>query len=694
MNLLKKFANLVFTDEVMKNHLPIEIYNSIKKSVEFFLPLKPEIASIVACAIKDWAIKNGATHYIHWFQPMTGKSAGKHEGFINIKNGNVITEFSGNCLIKGEPDASSFPNGGLRNTFEARGYTVWDCTSPAFIKDSTLYIPTAFCSYTGEALDTKTPLLKSMEIISNRTIRILRIFGDKTTKSIVPNVGVEQEYFLIDRKKYEERIDLKICGRTLFGAKPVKGQEMDDHYCSRIRIKVLNFMKKLDEELWSFGICSKTKHNEVAPAQHEMAPCFESCNVAADHNQLIMETMRTVAKKNDLACLLHEKPFSDVNGSGKHVNWSLSKDDGTNLFDIGKTEKDNIQFLIFICAVVRGVDLHAGLLRMTAACAGNDRRLGGNEAPPAIISIFLGEFLYKILEKIEKGEETFNKNLKEMFTTKINTLPSFLKDNSDRNRTSPLAFTGNKFEFRMLGSATSISLTATVMNLIVSESLEYFAEILEKEKDLKKAAIEIISKTMQEHKKIIFNGNNYGETWVEEAKKRNLTIIKNTVVAAKEFIKKENVDMFKYFNVLSEDECRARYKIILYNYCETIIIEAHTMLEMLKKDYFPAIISYVNELSETYLNIEKTSGIKNKALLKEIEFISDSIEKINEEELKLKTSLEKINEFKEIEEKSEYSKNIIVENMEKLRKYVDSLEHILPKKFLKIPTITDILHKV
>ena len=694
MNLLKKFANLVFTDEVMKNHLPIEIYNSIKKSVEFFLPLKPEIASIVACAIKDWAIKNGATHYIHWFQPMTGKSAGKHEGFINIKNGNVITEFSGNCLIKGEPDASSFPNGGLRNTFEARGYTVWDCTSPAFIKDSTLYIPTAFCSYTGEALDTKTPLLKSMEIISNRTIRILRIFGDKTTKSIVPNVGVEQEYFLIDRKKYEERIDLKICGRTLFGAKPVKGQEMDDHYCSRIRIKVLNFMKKLDEELWSFGICSKTKHNEVAPAQHEMAPCFESCNVAADHNQLIMETMRTVAKKNDLACLLHEKPFSDVNGSGKHVNWSLSKDDGTNLFDIGKTEKDNIQFLIFICAVVRGVDLHAGLLRMTAACAGNDRRLGGNEAPPAIISIFLGEFLYKILEKIEKGEENFNKNLKEMFTTKINTLPSFLKDNSDRNRTSPLAFTGNKFEFRMLGSATSISLTATVMNLIVSESLEYFAEILEKEKDLKKAAIEIISKTMQEHKKIIFNGNNYGETWVEEAKKRNLTIIKNTVVAAKEFIKKENVDMFKYFNVLSEDECRARYKIILYNYCETIIIEAHTMLEMLKKDYFPAIISYVNELSETYLNIEKTSGIKNKALLKEIEFISDSIEKINEEELKLKTSLEKINEFKEIEEKSEYSKNIIVENMEKLRKYVDSLEHILPKKFLKIPTITDILHKV
>ena len=678
----------------MKNHLPIEVYKSIKRSVEFFLPLEPDVASIVASAIKDWAIKNGATHYIHWFQPMTGKSAGKHEGFISVKDGQVVTEFSGNCLIKGEPDASSFPNGGLRNTFEARGYSVWDCTSPAFIKDKTLYIPTAFCSYNGEALDTKTPLLKSMEILSSRALRILKVFGDEKTTSIIANVGAEQEYFLIDRKKYEERLDLKICGRTLFGADPVKGQEMDDHYCSRIRIKVLDFMNELDERLWSFGICSKTKHNEVAPAQHEMAPCFESCNVAADHNQLIMETMRVVAKKNDLACLLHEKPFSNINGSGKHVNWSLSKNDGTNLLDIGKTEKENIQFLVFLCAVIRGVSLHAGLLRMTAACAGNDRRLGGNEAPPVIVSIFLGEFLYEILEKIEKGEENFKKDLNKTFVTKINTLPNFLKDNSDRNRTSPFAFTGNKFEFRMLGSATSISFSVTVINLIVAESLEYFATILEKEKDLKKAVVEIVSKTMKEHKKIIFNGNNYSESWVDEAKDRNLYIIKDTVVAAKELIRKENLKMFEHFSVFSENECRARYKIILYNYCETISIEAHTMIEMFSKDYYPAIIGYLKELSEASLKVEKAYGIKNKSLLKEVEFISNSIDKIDEQREKLKSSLKKVKNIEAIEEKAEFSRDVIIPSMDSLRSYVDDLEQVLPRNFLKIPTITDILHKV
>lgn len=694
MNLVKKFGSLVFSDEVMKNHLPSETYKSLKKSIELFLPLEPEIASVVACAMKDWAIKNGATHYTHWFQPMTGRSAGKHDCFINLENGCVTIKFSGNGLIKGEPDASSFPNGGLRNTFEARGYTVWDCTSPAFIKDKTLYIPTAFCSYNGEALDAKTPLLKSMEVISTQALKILKFFGDEKTTSVIPNVGAEQEYFLIDRANYEKRLDLKICGRTLFGANPVKGQEMDDHYCSRIKTKVSDFMKELDERLWAFGVCSKTKHNEAAPAQHEMAPCFESCNVAADHNQLIMETMRVLAKEKGLACLLHEKPFSNVNGSGKHNNWSLSKNDGTNLLEVGKTKEENIQFLIFLCAVIRGVSLHAGLLRMTAAHAGNDRRLGGNEAPPSIISIFLGEHIFSILESIEKGGEITGDELHEIFVTKAKTLPNFLKDNSDRNRTSPFAFTGNKFEFRMLGSSSSISFSTTVINLIVAESLEYFAEIFEKEKDLEKAATKIISETMRDHKKIIFNGNNYSKTWEDEAKRRGLCNIKDTVTAAQELVKEENVLLFEHFNVFSKGECDARHKIALYSYCETIAIEAHTMLEMVGKEILPAINNHTINICDLFLKIEKTCGLQNKSLKSEIEFLNSSIEKINEYKEKLKDSLKKAENLNEVKEKAEFSRDVILKDMENLRETVDSLEQIIPKDLLKIPSITELLHKV
>lgn len=694
MDLLKKFGSLVFNDEVMKNHLPSETYKSLKKSIEFFLPLEPEIASVVACAMKDWAIKNGATHYTHWFQPMTGRSAGKHDCFMNFENGDVMTKFSGNGLIKGEPDASSFPNGGLRNTFEARGYTVWDCTSPAFVKDRTLYIPTAFCSYNGEALDTKTPLLKSMEVLSNQALKILKFFGDKETTSVIPNVGAEQEYFLIDRDKYEKRLDLKICGRTLFGANPVKGQEMDDHYCSRIKIKVSDFMKELDERLWAFGICSKTKHNEAAPAQHEMAPCFESCNVAADHNQLTMETMRVLAKEKGLACLLHEKPFSNVNGSGKHNNWSLSKNNGVNLLEIGKTKEENIQFLIFLCAVIRGVSLHAGLLRMTAAHAGNDRRLGGNEAPPCIISIFLGEHIFSILESIEKGGEIGGDELHEILVTKAETLPNFLKDNSDRNRTSPFAFTGNKFEFRMLGSSSSISFSTTVINLIVAESLEYFAKIFEQEKNLEKGAIKIISNTMKEHKKIIFNGNNYSKTWEEEAKKRGLCNIKDTVTAAEELIKKENVSMFEHFNVFSKSECNARYEIALYGYCETIAIEANIMLEMIGKEILPAIINHTKNICDLFLKIKESCGLKNKSLKNELEFLNSSIERINENKGKLKESLKEAENFKTTLQKAKFSRDVVLKNMEDLRKNVDSLEQMIPKNLLKIPSITELLHKV
>lgn len=695
MNLLKQFGIKMFSDEVMKNRLPSEIYKSLKKSIELFQPLNPKVAPIVASAMKDWAIQNGATHYTHWFQPMNGMTAGKQESFLTLeKNSKIHLEFSGKELIKGEPDASSFPNGGLRNTFEARGYTTWDCTSPAFIKNKSLHIPTAFCSYNGEALDTKTPLLKSMEVVSNAALKILKIFGDITTKRVIANVGAEQEYFLINRETYEKRLDLKICGRTLFGRKPPKGQEMDDHYCGRIRIKVSKFMNELDKQLWSYGICSKTRHNEVAPAQHEMAPVFESCNVAADHNQLIMETMRTIAKKSGLACLLHEKPFKHVNGSGKHLNWSLSKIDGTNLFAIGKTKKEYVQFLIFICAVIRGVDLYAGLLRLSAACAGNDLRLGGQEAPPAIISIFLGDHLHNILNEIASGTFDFKGELNdEILITDVKTLPNLPKDESDRNRTSPFAFTGNKFEFRMLGASASISLSTTIINLIVADSLEAFAKTFETEKNLEKAAKKIISETMKNHGKIIFNGNSYSAKWQNEATDKELCNIENCVIAAKEFMKKEHIKLFEKFDVLSKHECSARYEVMLSIYKETILIEAHTMYEMVNKQILPSIIEFLNKLSKTNLNLI-ACGLKNEAIVEKLKKINENFNSIEKLTNELNYLLIQVDEQKDNFDKASFCQKQILTKMNQLRKQVDNVEKYIPEQYWQIPSLTDLLYRV
>ncbi len=694
MDLLKHFGIKMFSDDIMKNYLPTDTYKQLKKSIELFLPLDSKIASIVAAAMKDWAIQNGATHYTHWFQPMNGITAGKQESFITLEpNSKIYLEFSGKELIKGEPDASSFPNGGLRNTFEARGYTTWDCTSPAFIKNKSLYIPTAFCSYNGEALDTKTPLLKSMEVVSNEAIKILNFFGDLNTKRVVVNVGAEQEYFLINRKNYEKRLDLKICGRTLFGMKPPKGQELDDHYCSRIRIKVSKFMNELDTALWAYGICSKTRHNEVAPAQHEMAPMFESCNVAADHNQLIMETMRTVAKQNGLACLLHEKPFKYVNGSGKHVNWSLSTIDGTNLFEIGSDKQSYMRFFVFLAAVIRGVDKFSGLLRLSAASAGNDLRLGAKEAPPSIVSIFLGEHLLKILNEIVKGNFNFNEELTDVLITDVKTLPNLPKDDSDRNRTSPFAFTGNKFEFRMLGSSASISLSVTILNLIVADSLNKFAKIIQNETNLCEAVTKIVVETMTKHSKIIFNGNSYLNSWKEEAKNRGLKNIIGSVAAAQEFIKPSNVALFEKFDVFSKQECEARYEIMLSIYKDTILMEAHVMNEMVDKEIVPSILSYLNELSQTYSNLKKC-GVENKSVFGQIKNINESIEKILNLNFELKNLLNCLNEEKTNLEKAEFCENRVLAKMNVLRDEVDLVEQFIPIKYWQIPSTTKLLYKV
>lgn len=693
MNLVNEFGCRVFNDEVMRKRLPKTVYENFKESIDLGRPLKKEIAEIISSVMKDWAVENGATHYTHWFQPMTGITAGKHESFISLNsNGKISLKFLGKELNKGEPDASSFPNGGLRNTFEARGYTVWDCTSPAFLKDQTLYIPTAFCSYNGLALDTKTPLLRSMEVLSQQSVRILKLFGNTSTVKVFSSVGAEQEYFLIDRKTYEKRIDLKICGRTLFGNKPPKGQEMNDHYCGRIRLRVAKFMDDLDEELWKLGIPSKTKHNEVAPAQHEMAPIHESCNVAVDHNQLIMEVMRVVAKKNGLACLLHEKPFKGVNGSGKHNNWSLTTDDGQNLLDPGKTPYENIQFLIFLCAIIRAIDIHAPLLRMTASSFGNDLRLGGFEAPPTVISIFLGEHLTSVLNEISEGKPNHTQNASDILTTNVSTLPDLLKDDSDRNRTSPFAFTGNKFEFRMIGSSASISPANMVLNTIVAESLKHFADILENSSDFDKDIKSIIQSTVKIHGKIIFNGNGYDENWAVRAKELGLTDIKDCVDAAKEFINDKTVKMFEEFSVLTQEECRARYEIMLENYSKTVNIEASTMLEMLTRLILPSIIKYVGDISFSYnqlLNI----GIKNGSMLEQIKILSESIEKINGLIKSLKCSLKTADDLG-LESKAVKYRDDIFKIMEDIRKCVDTIEPLVDKSCWPIPSVTDILYKV
>ena len=602
VNVPELFGSLVFDDVTMKERLPKQTYKALKKTIQNGEPLDINVANIVANAMKDWAVEQGATHYTHWFQPMTGITAEKHDSFISpTDDGRIIMEFSGKELIKGEPDASSFPSGGLRATFEARGYTAWDPTSYAFIKDSTLCIPTAFCSYTGESLDKKTPLLRSMDRISTEALRILRLFGDTETTRVQTTVGPEQEYFLIDKELYDQRKDLIYTGRTLFGAKAPKGQELEDHYFGTIKPRVSEYMKDLDRALWKLGVFAKTKHNEVAPAQHELAPIFTSSNLATDHNQLTMEMMKKVARKHGMVCLLHEKPFAGVNGSGKHNNWSVSTNTGKNLLSPGKNPKENTQFLLFLAAVIKGVDEYQDLLRISVASAGNDHRLGANEAPPAIISMFLGDELTAIFDSIENGSDYTNKSSANMEMGTV-VLPNIKKDTTDRNRTSPFAFTGNKFEFRMLGSAVNIACPNLMLNTIVAEELSEFADELEKAKDFDKAVMKLIKKTIKAHKRIIFNGNNYSDEWVEEAKKRGLLNLRTMPEAMPYYISDKNVKLFTKNKIFTETEIHSRYEIQLENYSKILNIEALTMLDMAKKDILPAVTSYVRDLTDTALS--------------------------------------------------------------------------------------------
>ena len=596
-NIPNLFGSLVFNDSVMKARLPKETYKALKNTIQAGKSLDLEVANVVANAMKDWAIEKGATHYTHWFQPMTGVTAEKHDSFIYPdKDGKIIMEFSGKELVKGEPDASSFPSGGLRATFEARGYTAWDPTSYAFIKDGTLCIPTAFCSYSGEALDKKTPVLRSMEALNKQALRILKLFGKDDVKKVITTVGPEQEYFLVDKDMYDKRPDLVFCGRTLFGARPPKGQEMEDHYFGTIKPRVSAYMKELEEELWKLGVLAKTKHNEVAPAQHELAPIFATTNIATDHNQLTMELMKSIANKHNLACLLHEKPFAGVNGSGKHNNWSISTDTGINLLEPGDTPSENAQFLLFLTAVIKAVDDYQDLLRVSVASAGNDHRLGANEAPPAIVSMFLGDELTDILTAIENDTSYTDKGRSEM-EIGVRVLPKFFKDTTDRNRTSPFAFTGNKFEFRMLGSTFSIAGPNIVLNTIVAEELKQFADTLENSTDLDKDLNSLIKNTIKNHKRIIFNGNNYSDNWVQEAEKRGLLNLKTTPDALPYFIHSKNVDLFTKHHVFSESELYSRYEILMENYYKTIHIEALTMIDMVKKYIIPSVLSYQGEIA-------------------------------------------------------------------------------------------------
>ena len=591
------FASMVFNDDVMRERLPKDVYKSLRKTIDNGKDLDITVANAVANAMKDWAIEKGATHYTHWFQPMTGITAEKHDSFISpTADGRIIMEFSGKELIKGEPDASSFPSGGLRATFEARGYTAWDPTSYAFIKDHSLFIPTAFCSYGGEVLDKKTPLLRSMEALSAQAVRILRLFGDSTTKRVITTVGPEQEYFLVDKKLYDERPDLIYTGRTLFGARAPKGQELEDHYFGAIKPRIAAFMQELDEELWKLGVLAKTKHNEVAPAQHELAPIFSTTNVATDHNQLTMETMKNVALRHGLVCLLHEKPFAGVNGSGKHNNWSISTDTGKNLLEPGKLPQENAQFLLFLAAVIKGVDEYQDLLRISVASAGNDHRLGANEAPPAIISIFLGDELTAILHAIETGT-VYGGTLRVNMEIGVNVLPSFTKDTTDRNRTSPFAFTGNKFEFRSLGSQLNIACPNIMLNTIIADELEQFADELEGKEDFNGALNALIKRVIKEHKRIIFNGDGYADAWKAEAAKRGLTNLPTTVDALPHYTDEKNVKLFTKHKIYTEVEMQSRQDIILETYAKTINIEALTASDMVKRDILPAVSSYVAELA-------------------------------------------------------------------------------------------------
>jgi glutamine synthetase len=688
------FGSMVFNDSVMQAKLPKDTYKALKKTIAEGSHLELDIANVVANAMKDWATEKGATHFTHWFQPMTGVTAEKHESFISAaKDGNIIMEFSGKELVRGEPDASSFPSGGLRATFEARGYTVWDTTSYAFIKDGSLCIPTAFCSYSGEALDKKTPLLRSMQAINEQALRILKLFGNTTTKRVITTVGPEQEYFLVDKDMYLKRPDLVYCGRTLFGARPPKGQELDDHYYGTIKPRVSAFMKELDEELWKLGVLAKTKHNEVAPSQHELAPIFTTTDIATDHNQLTMELMKSIANKHGLACLLHEKPFAGVNGSGKHNNWSISTDTGVNLLEPGQTPYENAQFLLFLVAVIKAVDDYQDLLRVTVASAGNDHRLGANEAPPAIVSMFLGDELTEILEAIE-NDAVYHGKEKQQMEIGATVLPHFPKDTTDRNRTSPFAFTGNKFEFRMLGSTFSIAGPNFVLNTIVAEILCEFANGLEKSQNFTQDLAKLIKKTIKEHKRIIFNGNNYSDEWMKEAEKRGLLNLKTTVDALPAFILPKNIAVFTKHHVLAESEIHSRYEILLEGYQKTIHIEALTMIDMVKKEIVPSSIGYQNELAKL-LQCKKAIGefdtTLEEQLLKKLSTLSACLFKKLEI---LENSLLQTKSNDNCLELARFYRDVVFSNMSELRLLVDELETMVAKKYWSLPTYAEFLYSV
>ena len=688
------FASMVFNDDVMRERLPKDVYKSLRKTIDNGKDLDITVANAVANAMKDWAIEKGATHYTHWFQPMTGITAEKHDSFISpTADGRIIMEFSGKELIKGEPDASSFPSGGLRATFEARGYTAWDPTSYAFIKDHSLYIPTAFCSYGGEVLDKKTPLLRSMEALSAQAVRILRLFGDSTTKRVITTVGPEQEYFLVDKKLYDERPDLIYTGRTLFGARAPKGQELEDHYFGAIKPRIAAFMQELDEELWKLGVLAKTKHNEVAPAQHELAPIFSTTNVATDHNQLTMETMKNVALRHGLVCLLHEKPFAGVNGSGKHNNWSISTDTGKNLLEPGKLPQENAQFLLFLAAVIKGVDEYQDLLRISVASAGNDHRLGANEAPPAIISIFVGEELEAIIESIASGAD-YIAPAKTRMELGVDILPTFSKDTTDRNRTSPFAFTGNKFEFRMPGSAMSIADANIVLNTAVAKELKGYADELENAEDFDTAVIKLVKRTIRDHKRIIFNGNGYSREWEQEAEKRGLCNLKSTVDALPCVLERKNIELFEEFGIFSEAEVRARYEVSLENYTKALHIEALTMLDMAKKQIVPAVAAYMGDLADTACSKKAlSSALSTRAeetLLAKLSAGADMlVEKIDE----LQAAVDGASRGDSLQEAACY-KDRVLPKMAELRAVADALELATGKDYWPFPTYADLLFGV
>lgn len=689
------FGSLVFNEAVMKDRLPKDVYKALQNTIKNGEPIDLKVANVVANAMKDWAIEHGATHFTHWFQPMTGITAEKHDSFISpTDDGKVIMEFSGKELVKGEPDGSSFPSGGLRSTFEARGYTVWDPTSFAYLRNGTLCIPTAFCSYGGQVLDKKTPLLKSMEAINKSAVRLLHLLGETDVKRISTTVGPEQEYFLIDKGLYNKRIDLKFTGRTLFGAKPPKGQELDDHYFGAIKPRVVEYMKDLDEELWKLGVLVKTKHNEVAPAQHELAPIFTTTNVATDHNQLTMDVMKKVACKHGLMCLLHEKPFAGVNGSGKHNNWSISTDTGKNILNPGKDPIHNKVFLTFLIAIIKAVHENQDLLRISVADAGNDHRLGGNEAPPAILSMFIGTDLEKVLKCVEE-DLPYNEETLKSLEIDVNVLPSFKKDTTDRNRTSPFAFTGNKFEFRMLGSTANIACPNTILNTIVAESLDYISDYIEGKDDLDKALNEVLKKILKEHKAIIFNGNNYAPEWVEEAESRGLLNLKSSAEALPHYTDEKNIKLFEKHGVYTKLELESRKEILLEKYCQTINIEALTMLEMVKKDIIPAICNYSKDLTQGALakkNLSSDIDVSlETSLVSKISSLSACLSKKTSE---LDKVLLDAKDIEDSEELAKFYHDTVLSQMNEVRAIADELETIVGKGYWPFPTYTDLLFSV